>query len=367
MNRRFSFITTAAIALLAVACASIDRSVPVPSPSALAPTPAPVPISFPQDEGPHENRLEWWYYSGHLEDDRGDEYGFHFVIFQSLVSSGGEDDQAPGYAAQFGLTDIAGNTHLQDAQFSTGEQPQSGPGLSGLRVADWTLSANPDLHAFSAATGNTTLSLSMTPTKPPALHNKIGWLAGPTTGWTYYYSRPRMAAQGSLQLGDRNLTVSGDVWMDHQWGEFYVLGNPAGWQWFGIQLDDGSELMLTETRNVDGEIDALYGSLINADGSVVAISPDSQQLTLDTDGSWTSPHTGAEYPTGWRIDLPDEGLNLAINATVSDQEIISTRPESAIYWEGKVTVSGMRNGNPVTGDGYVELTGYVDLPPLPWR
>lgn len=363
----------AVIALSTAACASTDRTVLVPEPPALAPTPAPVPIVFPQDEGPHDNRLEWWYYSGHLKDEQGDEYGFHFVIFQSLDSPGSPESgatangQAAGFAAQFGLTDVAGDTHLQDARFSTGDQPQTGPGLSGLRVADWTLSANPDLHAFTAASGDTGLSLSMTPTKPPTLHNEIGWLAGPTTGWTYYYSRPRMAAEGTLQLGDQTLSVSGDVWMDHQWGEFFVLGNPAGWQWFGIQLDDGSELMVTETRNVAGGTDALYGSRIDQDGSVFAIRSGSDQLELVTDGSWVSPHTGAKYPTGWVINLPGEDLRLEITAEVYDQEITSTRPESAIYWEGKVAVEGTRAGESVSGRGYVELSGYVTPPPLPWR
>lgn len=370
MRRRFAFIATSAIALLALACADTDRTVPVPAPPALSPTPAPLALSFPQDEGTHEDRLEWWYYSGHLQDEAGDEYGFHFVVFQSLdpLSSGNsENGQGPGYAAQFGFTNVGTGGHIQDARFSSGEQPQSGPGLSGLRVADWSLSANPDLHAFDAGTDGVKLSLSMTPTKPPALHNDIGWLAGPTIGWTYYYSRPRMDAEGTLELDGQRLTVSGDVWMDHQWGEFFVLGNPAGWQWFGIQLDDGTELMVTQTRNVEGEVDALYGSFINADGSLKSIGPNSGKIDLTTEGSWKSPHTGAEYPSGWVIRLPEQELRIEINPVVADQEIISTRPDSAIYWEGQVTISGTRAGNPVTGDGFVELTGYVLPDPLPWR
>jgi predicted secreted hydrolase len=370
MRTRLSLIVLSAITLLALACTNTDRSVPVPDPAPLAPTPAPVALSFPQDEGPHDNRLEWWYYSGHLQDEAGDEYGFHFVVFQSLDSSDSgdsENGQAPGYAAQFGLTDMGANEHRQASRFSSGEQPQVGPGLNELRVADWTLSANPDLHSFDAVTDDVRLTMSMTPTKPPALQNDIGWLAGPTTGWTYYYSRPRMAAEGTLELGDRQLSVSGDVWMDHQWGEFFILGNPAGWQWFGIQLDDGSELMITETRNVDGEIDALYGSLIAPDGTLTSIQPGSGELDLVTEGSWTSPHTGAEYPNGWIVKLPASKLEIRIDPVVADQEIISTRPESAIYWEGKVAVNGTRDGNPVTGEGFVELTGYVVPDPLPWR
>ena len=364
MRPNYAFMAIALVALLAVSCVSTDRTVPIPEPPALAPTPAPVPIIFPNDEGPHENRLEWWYYSGHLEDEKGDEYGFHFVIFQSLDSKNGMNTQAPGYAAQFGLTDISGNRHIQDARFSTGEQPQNGVGLAELRVSEWNLSANPDLHTFNAVSGTTSLSLSMTPTKRPVLHNEIGWLAGPTTGWTYYYTRPRMAAEGTLVIGDQTLLVSGDVWMDHQWGEFFVLGHPAGWQWFGIQLDDGSELMVTETRDVYGDTDALYGTHIDQHGFVSDIRPGSGGLKLETNGSWVSPHTGAEYPTKWVINAPGEDLRLEITSDVSDQEITSTRPESAIYWEGKVTVKGDRAGNPVSGRGYVELTGYLVPPPI---
>ena len=370
MRGRVAFIVISAVALLVLACADTDRTMPVPTPAAVAPTPVPVPLEFPQDEGPHENRLEWWYYSGHLQDEAGDEYGFHFVVFQSLdplAPGDSENGQGPVYAAQFGLTTVNSGRHIQGARFSSGEQPQSGPGLSGFRVADWSLSANPDLHAIDAGTDGVRLSLSMTPTKPPALHNDIGWLAGPSTGWTYYYSRPRMAAEGTLELDGQRFTVSGEVWMDHQWGEFFVLGNPAGWQWFGIQMDDGTELMVTQTRNVDGDIDALYGSFIEIDGSLKSIGPNPGELELTTEGSWTSPHTGAEYPSGWVIKLQAEELQIEIYPVVDDQEIISTRPDSAIYWEGKVSINGTRAGNPVTGDGFVELTGYVLPEPLPWR
>lgn len=373
MRRRVALFAAGAITLLAIACADTDRSQPVPSPPPPEPTPAPVPVSFPRDEGPHDNRLEWWYYSGHLQDEEGNEYGFHFVVFQSLDTSESDERRAPGYAAQFGLTDVGGNKHLQDARFATGEQPQAGPGLNGLRIADWSLSANPELHTLQAGTDGVRLSLSMTPTKPPALHNEIGWLAVPATGWTYYYSRPRMAAEGTLELDGRRLTVRGDVWMDHQWGDFFVLGNPAGWQWFGIQLDDGTDLMVTQSRGVDGEIDALYGSLINPDGSVTPLrsgsgaAGGSGDLVVSTEGIWTSPNTGAEYPSGWTVRVPGEDIQLELSPIVADQEIISARPESAIYWEGKVSVSGTRNGDPVSGDGYVELTGYVVPPPLPWR
>lgn len=376
MNRRVTLIAAVAITFLAAACTDTDRTQPVPPAPPPAPTPAPVPVTFPRDEGPHDNRLEWWYYSGHLTDEDGGEYGFHFVVFQSQDSStSGEssapgDGAPPGYAAQFGLTDVGANRHVQAARFSSGEQPQAGPGLTGLRVADWSLSANPEKHVLDAGVDRVRLSLTMTPTKPPALHNEIGWLAAPTTGWSYYYSRPRMAAEGTLVLDGRRLTVVGDVWMDHQWGEFFVLGNPAGWQWFGVQLDDGTDLMVTQTRNVDGDFEALYGSLIDPDGSLRPLRPDSGSpgdIELFTAGSWTSPHTGADYPTGWTIRLPSQGIQLDLSPVIADQEIISTRPESAIYWEGKVSVTGTRNGIPVTGDGYVELTGYVVSPPLPWR
>ena len=373
MRRRVALLAAGAITLLAVACADTERSRPVPSPRPSEPTPAPVPVSFPRDEGPHDNRLEWWYYSGHLQDEAGSEYGFHFVVFQSRNSSEPGDGQGAGYAAQFGLTDVGSGEHLQGSRFATGLQPQAGPGLGKLNVADWSLSANPELHTLDAGADGARLSLSMTPTKPPALHNEIGWLAGPVTGWTYYYSRPRMAAEGTLDLDGRRLSVRGDVWMDHQWGEFFVLGNPAGWQWFAIQLDDGTDLMVTQTRTVDGEIDALYGSLINPDGSLRPLgrepggSVSSEDLALSTRGSWISPHTGAEYPSGWTVRIPGEDIQLELSPILADQEITSARPESAIYWEGKVTVNGTRNGGAVTGNGYVELTGYVVPSPLPWR
>lgn len=366
-SRLVLFACAAALAVLAAACAGGAAPRPVPPPGPPAPTPAPRPLVFPDDELAHDERLEWWYYSGHLETADGDEYGFHFVIFQSLASPGGGGAGAEAsYAAQFSLVDPASGRHFQGARFDVAPRPRPGDALE-LTVGGWELSAGPPAHALAASLDGVALSLILTPTKPPALHNEIGWLAGPTSGWTYYYSWPRMAAEGVLTLGGEPRAVTGQVWMDHQWGDFFVVGHPAGWQWLALQLDDGTEIMVTESRGTDGAVAATYGSLIGQDGSVTALRPGDAAIQLEALGTWTSPHTGAIYPQGWRLRIPSHDIDLELAPVLQDQEITSARPVSAIYWEGEVSVSGASGGRPVSGAGYVELAGYVVPPPLPWR
>jgi predicted secreted hydrolase len=144
--------------------------------------------------------------------------------------------------------------------------------------------------------------------------------------------------------------------MDHQWGNF-VVSAAGGWDWYSLQLDDRTELMLYVLRGLNGETTGVYGSQVLADGRVVELQPGSVRALAT--GIWTSPHTGAAYPSGWRLTLPD-GSQLELRPQLLDQELYF--PEASwqatmAYWEGAVSVSGDR-----TGVGYVELTGYDGRP-----
>ena len=362
---------TIAFAVLAAGCITSVEPRSVQSGASPDPTATPAPIQFatgtpgtPNDEFAHDARLEWWYYSGHLDSESGREFGFHFVVFKALGGTG-----EPNLVAQLGLLDVETGEHLElyraRAGF-TGDVDEDGP--MTVDIDDWTYTvfATAGSHRFNAANDTEAgLSLQLESTTPAMLHNKIGWL--PTeTGATYYYSRPRQSAVGELTLGGETLKVTGTVWFDHQWGDFFVLGKPAGWQWFALHLDDGASLMITESRGIDGEVAETYGTYMSPSGEVRSLRQEAEGIRLASEGEWTSPVTGATYPSGWALEIDSLGLDLTIVPVVSDQEVTLGLPASSAYWEGKASIGGSQNGEPVSGNAYVELSGYADPDPVPW-
>lgn len=356
VSRSRAFLMILAVFLLVIGCTRAVPTVVLPTPPPPPATPTPGPIAFPTDEAPHDDLMEWWYYNGHLQNGQGREYGFHFVVFQAT-----RQGIPPVHTAHASLTDVERDAHSYEVRFTAGEQPQPGSGFS-LRVGEWTVGGALGQDRIHAEMEEGTLDLVLRATKPVVLHNRIGWLGGPT-GWTYYYSWTRMEATGTLTVEGQPLSVTGSAWMDHQWGDFVVLAAPGGWQWFAVQLDDGTEVMVTESRDPRGKVSALYGTYVDAQGGASHLSEEG--LSLEVLGGWESPHTGARYPAGWRLRLPQHGLDLRLTPVVADQEMAKVQPVASAYWEGKVKVEGTRNGVPVTGQAYVELVGYVGAPPRP--
>jgi predicted secreted hydrolase len=204
-----------------------------------------------------------------------------------------------------------------------------------------------DQDTIDASMNDYALHLVLRDEKPPALHHG-GYITYPPEGGSYYYSRTRLSVNGALN----DEPVGGIGWMDHQWGNF-VIATRGGWDWYSLQLDDDTELMLYVVRDASGSTTAVYGSYVGADGSVADIAPGS--VVSEPTGSWVSPHTGATYPSGWRLTLPD-GRQLVLTPQLQDQELyFPDAPGAALaYWEGSVTISG-----DTAGQGYVELTGYA--------
>jgi predicted secreted hydrolase len=241
-----------------------------------------------------------------------------------------------------------------------------------LEVGGFGLTIDSLSHQFTVSSNDGSglkLQLSLEPTPPPMLHNGAGWIGGPN-GWTYYYSWPRMKATGSLLRGGRVAALTGAAWMDHQWGDFFVLGKPAGWQWFALQMDDGSSLMLQEFRDINGKPVEAFGTLMEPQtggGEDIQRVLQPGEYSIEVLDRWRSPATGGEYPSRWHIRVPVSRLDIEVVPVVAGQEITSGVPPAAIYWEGKARVTGTKSGQPVSGDAYVELTGYVEPPPIDWR
>jgi predicted secreted hydrolase len=343
----------AALALVAVACA---RPVaPLPELAAPAPTAAP-PLALPRDANPHDALTEWWYYTGHLRSEAGDTFGFEFTVFQARRQG------APsGYLAHFAISDIGGQRFSHQARFV--QVSATAPSGFPLDVDGWTLGSEDGADLISAAMQPGPgadppyrLQLRLVDQKPPAPHHG-GYIEYGPAGGSYYYSRTRLSVSGELVQGERAIAVTGLAWMDHQWGNF-VVSSAAGWDWYSVQLDDRTELMLYVLRGPSGETSGVYGSQVLPDGTVRELEPGS--VTARSTGSWLSPHTGGRYPSGWQLTLPD-GQRLELRPQLVDQELYFPGvggPAAGVgvmaYWEGAVTVSGDR-----TGVGYVELTGYA--------
>src|SRR5688572_25041721 len=245
-----------------------------PARSAAPSRPAdPWPIVIPRDDAAHDRLTEWWYYTGHLEAGDGHRFGFEFVIFRA------ERGSFPvTWASHLALTDEGGERfhYAQRTQIGP-DVDQTTPGLPGfdLAIGDaadaWQMAGNDGtdrliasaMEAETAAAGSQPfgLDLLLRTTRPVALHDTDGWIDFGAGGSSYYYSRTTMSAQGSVQLGDERFQVTGSAWFDHQWGDFITVGG-GGWDWFAINLDDGTDLTLSLVRDADGSYPLVYGTLV---------------------------------------------------------------------------------------------------------
>jgi predicted secreted hydrolase len=315
-------------------------------------------VSLPRDAGPHDALTEWWYFTGHLRSAvDGHEYGFEYTVFQARRQA------APaGYLAHFAITDVDGQTFSHQARFVQ-VAADAAPSAFPLSVDGWTLATlngSDTIEAVMAPGPGVAapygLSLSLKDEKPAALHHG-GYIEYGIAGGSYYYSRTRLSVSGTLQTATGEAeAVSGEAWMDHQWGNF-VVASAGGWDWYSLQLDDRTELMLYVLRGPNGETTGVYGSRVLSDGTVEDLAPGT--VSSEPLGTWRSPHTGGVYPSGWRLTLAS-GEQLTLAPRVTDQELYfpglngsQTGVGVMAYWEGAVSVSGARSGV-----GYVELTGY---------
>ncbi len=392
-RRRLSRVLLSLAVILVVAGCSgpvlaqpVSSRAPAPSigPSA-QPASDPQPIALPADDSAHHRLTEWWYYTGHLVDPAGARYGFEYVIFRA------ERGGLPvSWASHLAITD-EGRSGFHYAQRSeigpqvdraaaitaaggvppagfdlaiTGTNVGSGAGLDPATTWRMQGADGHDRLSATATVAEATLAgspaglgldLSLSATKPPTLHHGDGWIDFGPAGGSYYYSRTAMTAAGSLTVDGQNFVVDGQAWFDHQWGDFISVGG-GGWDWFAVNLADGTDLTLSLVRAADGSYPLVYGTLVDPDGR--AHNLDASMFTVTSTGTWRSAKTGAAYPAGWTVEIPSERLRIELTPTVADQEL-DTRPTTGVvYWEGSQVVRATRAGAPLGGEGYVELTGY---------
>ena len=326
---------------------------PAPSTVESQPTPSAAAVVFPEDEGPHDTPVEWWYFNGMLRDEAGGEYSYHFVTFQLEGTPGGTP-----HLLQATLGDHRSGAHYDAETLALAPVHAEATGVD-IATGDWLMRGGPDGYdmrfQFSGPDGPIDLELSAVSQREPVLHGGSGLVdMGPEAGSTYYYSRTRLAVSGWMEDTGGRREVSGPGWMDHQWGD--VTRRDIGWDWSSIQLDDGSDLMVAVIWDPDGLRHlAGHGTYREPDGDVTYYYEDDISITLL--GVWVSPETGVEYPSGWRVEVAPLGLDLELTPFVEQAEFASGVIKVS-YWEGAVSVAGQREGQPVTGWGFVELVGY---------
>lgn len=330
---------------------------------------APRQLSFPADQGPHPDfQTEWWYVTGNLADPDGQRYGYQLTFFRRALAP---PDLVPTresawaasqvYMAHFAFTDAS-----RDA-FQSYERLQRGSaGLAGAQaepafavwLEDWSIRTQSDGSLrLQARQGELSLDLVLNSRKPPLLQGEDGYSRkGSEPGnASYYYSLTRLETSGQVALDkDVSFAAAGLSWLDHEWSTSALSHGQIGWDWFALQLSDGRDLTVFNIRQADGSPDAWSsGSLSGPDGAKTTLGRD--DFMISALGTWQSPHSGGRYPAAWQVEVPSAGLSLRVIPLVKDQE----NQLSFTYWEGAVRVEGTSAGQPLTGFGYVELTGYA--------
>jgi predicted secreted hydrolase len=330
---------------------------------------APQTWHFPEDFGPHPSyQTEWWYYTGNLETSEGRPFGFQLTFFRQALSPNAAQSTSTShwrnnqiYSAHFTISDIAQQQFYPFDRFS-----RSGIDLAGATaipyhvwLEDWSATEiAPGQVQLQAQTSDVALDLIVEQTLPPVLHGDRGLsLKGLEPGnASYYYSLVQQPTTGTITINDRSFQVTGLTWKDHEYSTSSLSPGTVGWDWFSMQFDNGSALMLYLLRHEDGTIEPTSaGTFIAANGDLIPLT--SQDWQIDVLDTWKSAKSQATYPAAWTIRIPKVDLVLQGQSMMGNQELNTA---TATYWEGAVAFEGLQQGRSLHGQGYVELTGYAD-------
>lgn len=332
------------------------------------------PLTFPADFGAHPDfRTEWWYYTGNLDTQDARHFGFELTIFRvgllpptSEIPANSKWSSREIYFAHFAISDVAGNRFYAFQRFSRPAPELAGAEANPYHVwlEDWNITEqSPGTYRLQAEQEQISLNLTLTDEMGVILQGENGYSRkGKNPGnASYYYSQPRLRAEGSVRIGGTEYQVTGLAWNDHEFSTGALDDNQVGWDWFSLQFDDGRALMLFQLREREGGVsDSASGTFISADKTSQSLHKSDFEITvLD---KWKSPHTQGIYPSSRQIELPQQNCQLDARPWMSDQEV-NFAPIT--YWEGAVHFTGACNGAPVSGNGYIELTGYTGGLPMP--
>ncbi|HAR96223.1 MAG TPA: carotenoid 1,2-hydratase, partial [Deltaproteobacteria bacterium] len=315
---------------------------------------APREWHFPQDHGAHpEYRTEWWYFTGNLFGSDGHRYGYQLTFFRQGIV---QDRRLPNsswsirdlYLAHFALTDINEGRFLVFERAS-----RTGPGLAGSETTglnvwllSWSAKMKGGVIRLTAVEGDRSIELELRPRKPVVLHGKGGLSQkGTMPGQaSYYASLTDLSTRGTLRVPgkEKPIQVQGVSWFDHEFGSNQLSSQQVGWDWFGLHLSDGRDLMLYLLRRQDGSVDIASGTVVEPDGQTRQV--EASDIRIHVSRHWKSPKSGATYPARWTIHLSRHQVNLEVESLVADQELVTKESTGVTYWEGAVAGRGQSRG-----------------------
>ena len=327
-------------------------------------------FQFPRDHGAHPGfRTEWWYATGMLVTKSGRRFGLQLTLFRYALAPtkaalganrGIETDSAwrakAIWMGHMAISDVRKQAFHNAEVFARGARA----GAAGATVApvriwlhNWAITSDDEqIWRLAARHRDMALAVRVQAQKPVVLQGHDGFSrksAGPHAA-SYYYALTRLRGDGQLQLGEERFDGNVQLWLDREWSSSALSANQVGWDWLGLQLDDGRDLMLYRLRNADGSVDRFSaGALVAADGARTGLAVDDFELLPEP------PHTldsGRRYPLRWRVRVPGQDLNLTVTATFPEQE----HTGAVAYWEGLVEV--LDASGKAAGHGYLEMTGY---------
>jgi len=359
----------AALALLTAAVPAAPAPAPAASPAAAgsgAPAAAYTPVTpghalvFPRDYGSHPDfRTEWWYVTGWLTTVRGETLGFQVTFFRTKPAI--DEANPSAFAARqlliahCAISDPKRGRLWQDQRIRRAGLglAEASPDDTQVWIDDWSLKHDGDHYTATLAAEDFALNLVLHDTQRPLLNGIQGVSRkGPApAAASYYYSLPHMQVSGSIARNGDAERVTGEAWFDHEWSSQYLDDRASGWDWIGINLNDGAALMAFRIRGLDGGARWSGGTLRSRDGTVTSLEPG--DVAFDPGREWTSPRTAIRYPVEWHVRVGAREFDL--KPLMDDQENDTRLSTGAIYWEG--AVRAFEHGEPA-GRGYLELTGY---------
>lgn len=323
-------------------------------------------VTLPQDLFAQPDvQTEWWYYTGHCASENGREFGFELVFFKrrtDLDRLGIFPMTAlanPMYFAHFAISDITGGTFKYDHIRSFNKPFDTPVSMSetacDVRLGDWSLREVAGKHILHATLNDGTIfDAVLESAKPIVLNGENGsGITMKKSGASKHFSYTRMNVEGQLQRNGELERFGGNAWMDREFG----IWEQGEWDWFSIQFNDATELMIYQFDDLDGHVKSdSTGTFVNADGTCTYLKRSDFRIeALDT---WISEKTGAEYPSGWRVSVERLGIDITIQPTMKDQELDTRGSTMIVYWEGACEVVGTKGESEIAGHAYVELVGY---------
>lgn len=323
--------------------------------------------SFPADHGRHDGyKTEWWYFTGNLRDADGREFGYQLTFFRTALAPHATTRPSPWaltdlYFAHAAISDLSAQKFVFKDRLERGR-----PGLAwasdkslDVMLLDWSAQMKGDQIALRASEPGLKIELTCGPGRGPILQGPGGVnLKGREPGQaSYYYSMTRLPTSGILTIDGHAYQVTGLSWMDHEFSSNALSSQQIGWDWMGLQLSDGTDLMIYRLRNKQGGTDYLSGTRITPDGKPHYLA--ATDIQMEGSHNWTSRSSGGTYPQQWTLKV--KGMpDLIVTSAMPGQELITANSTDVTYFEGAAHVTG--SDGRARGEGYLEMTGYAGAP-----